>query len=386
MKQFKYIGILLLSTLCTIAPIIGLGIWYFLRNEGYIGIVLGGAVGLIGFALSKPLSNIRIKIRKDVEYDEFGRSKTKGSYERLSKKERDAIDLQKTMDMERIMDSSAIAKITKEGSKEPDKDLEELVGLKPVKEKTHEMVARMQFENENNKNKKKNERTNSMSGRHMIFYGNPGTGKTTLARILTGFLFKYGYIKKNKCVEIDGNFLKAGSSSALKTELVVRQAYDGVLFIDEAYALMESGDGSGEQAIATLIKQMEDHRDKFILILAGYTKEMKMLLDLNPGFESRIKEYLNFPDYDDVEMVDIFNFMAESQGYKVKETAIIPFLERIDNERMLPSFGNARTVRNILDESLDKHALNFIDNKLNEKDRYVICSIGINSKVKRERF
>ena len=97
------------------------------------------------------------------------------------------------------------------------------------------------------------------------------THNTTIARIMAGFLYKYGYIKENKCIEIDGNFLKAGTESALKTELVIRAAYGGVLFIDEAYALMESGDGSGEQVIATLIKQMEDNRDKFILIIAGYT-------------------------------------------------------------------------------------------------------------------
>ena len=145
-----------------------------------------------------------------------------------------------------------------------------------------DMVARLQFESRSNTNKKgkmKTQQQNGMSGRHMVFYGAPGTGKTTVARILTGFLYQYGYIKENKCVEVDGNFLKAGADTALKTELVIRQAYNGVLFVDEAYSLMDSMDGSGREAIATLIKQMEDNRDRFILILAGYTDEMKYLLN-----------------------------------------------------------------------------------------------------------
>ena len=384
-KTIKYYLILILSMLATISPAIGLAFWYFLMRDK-VGMIIGAVIAVVGFALSKPLTDMRVNARKDVEYDEFGRSKSKGTYERLSKKERDQIDFQKTLDMERVMDSTAMAKMTKEGSIDPVQDMEKLIGLQPVKQKMKEMVARMQFENEANKKKKKQEQTNSMSGRHMVFYGSPGTGKTTVARILTGFLYKYGYIKKNKCVEVDGNFLKAGADTALKTELTVRQAYDGVLFIDEAYALMESGDGSGEQAIATLIKQMEDHRDRFILVLAGYTNEMKMLLDTNPGFESRIKEYLDFPDYDDMEMVEIFTYMAKEHEYTVSEDAINSLLIRIGKERELRSFGNARTARNILDESLDKHALNFIDKKLAEDDRYRLRGIDISQNLKREHF
>lgn len=200
------------------------------------------------------------------------------------------------------------------------------------------------------------------------------THNTTVARIMTGFLYKYGYIKENKCIEIDGNFLKAGTESALKTELVVRAAYGGVLFIDEAYALMESGDGSGEQVIATLIKQMEDNRDKFILIIAGYINEMKMLIDQNPGFESRIKEYLDFPDYNEVEMRQIAQAMANSNNFVIDENAYPVFDALVARERKLKSFGNGRTVRNIIDKAIDRHTLNLAKQIIGKEKRYILCS------------
>ena len=247
--------------------------------------MIGGIIlSIVALIAIKPLHEMRIFYRSKAEYDEFGRSKSKGSYERLSKKERDAIDLQTTADMERIVSSEVLKKITKEGSKNPDSDMNELIGLQPVKDKMHEMVARMEFEAEDAKDKKKKKKKKnattleetSFSGRHMVFTGSPGTGKTTIARIMTGFLYKYGYIKENKCVEVDGNFLKAGEYTEQKVKLVVQRAFGGVLFIDEAYALMY-GAGAAD-AIATLIKQMEDNRGRFIVILAGYTNEMRELL------------------------------------------------------------------------------------------------------------
>ena len=200
------------------------------------------------------------------------------------------------------------------------------------------------------------------------------THNTTIARIMTGFLYQFGYIKENKCIEIDGNFLKAGTESALKTELVVRAAYGGVLFIDEAYALMESGDGSGEQVIATLIKQMEDNRDKFILIIAGYTNEMKMLIDQNPGFESRIKEYLDFPDYDAIEMRAIAQAMDNQNNFVIDSGAFDVYDAIVARERKLKSFGNGRTVRNIIDKAIDKHTLNLAKGIIEKDKRYVLCS------------
>lgn len=234
--------------------------YYIYMPKSNVNIGIAVLLAAAGIALNKPLQALRVKYRHDVEYDEFGRSKSKGNYEYLSKAERDKMDLQKTLDMERIMDSSALKKMTKKGAKDPEKEMNSLVGLVPVKNKMREMVARMKFE----KGQGKKKEITSMSGRHMVFYGSPGTGKTTVARIITGFLYKYGYIKENKCVEVDGNFLKAGSDTATKTELVIRQAFGGVLFIDEAYALMESGDGSGEQIkiLSQILKEEIEEFDK----------------------------------------------------------------------------------------------------------------------------
>lgn len=381
MKGFKYYLILLGSVLCIGGPAAVLIAALYLKSM--VLAVVGVVLIAVGLTLSKVFSNMRVEARREVEYDEFGLSKSKGNYERLSKAERDAIDLQKTAHMEQIMNSSAIKKMTHEGSTNPQKDMDNMIGLTSVKQKMREMVARMKFDSED-KNRKNSE--NGISGRHMVFFGSPGTGKTTVARILTGFLYQYGYIKKNKCVEVDGNFLKAGQDTAIKTELTVRHAYDGVLFVDEAYALMDSADGSGREAIATLIKQMEDHRDRFILILAGYTGEMQILLNANPGFESRIKEYLDFPDYSAEEMREIFVLMAKQNGFTVAPDALESFDERVAKERRLRSFGNARTARNILDESIDHHSLNFVDGKLDKKDRYCLRGMDISRELKRNGF
>lgn len=334
---------------------------------------IGAGMLIFGLLLQGPLRNIRIAARREVEYDEYGLSKSKGDYEGLSKAERDAIDLQKTADMDRLVSTVAMKKMTFKGPEDPIRELDEMIGLESTKEAVREMVARMQFDSEENRKRKKKDRV-QLSGRHMCFVGAPGTGKTTTARIMTSFLYQYGYIKENKCIEIDGNFLKAGTESALKTELVLRHAYGGVLFIDEAYALMDSSDNSGEQVIATLIKQMEDQRGKFVLIIAGYTGEMKLLIAKNPGFESRIKDYLYFPDFTDGEMRDILVYMAKKNNFVVDPTAFTEFDKVVMKERMSFSFGNARTVRNILDKALDKHALNLVTGKLSEDKRHVLCA------------
>jgi stage V sporulation protein K len=332
-----------------------------------------GVLLLIGVLCQGKLRDFRVQTRRDVEYDEYGLSKTKGHYEYLSKAERDQIDLQKTADMERLINTTTLKKMTSKGPEDPMKELNEMIGLEPVKQTVKEMVARMEFEAEENKKNKKKDKS-SLSGRHMVFYGSAGTGKTSIARIMTSFLYKYGYIKENKCLEIDGNFLKAGSESGLKTELVLRQAYGGVLFIDEAYALLDSADGSGEQVIATLIKQMEDNRDKFILIIAGYQNEMKKLIAANPGFESRLKEYLNFPDYNAVEMREILQYMAAKNNFVVDSNAFDVYDAIVARERRLQSFGNGRTARNILDKAIDKHTLNLATGVITKEDRYKLCS------------
>lgn len=343
--------------------------------------------------LKRPLSNMRQKAIQDNEYDENGVSKKK-SYENLTRSEREQMDLQKVAQMEALLSSSVLQKIKKKGSENPEKDLAALIGIQAVKTKTTEMVARMKFERDSKKGKRKNAGGSSMSGRHMVFYGSAGTGKTSVARIIAGFLYQNGYIKENKCVEIDGNFLKAGEDSATKTRMIIQKAYGGVLFIDEAYTIIDGSGGYGKEVVATLIKEMEDNRDKLIIVLAGYKDDMKRLLDANEGFKSRIKEYLEFPDYNTQEMKEIFTAMAHSEGFVVSEEALSNFEIRCNKERKLSSFGNGRTARNILDEALDKHALNYGQGRLtrkgfdskgkeiileNKENKFVLCGCDVST-------
>ena len=375
MKTLKYnllyLLVILLSIVSVVIPL--LGIYLFLTNFSetkQVNILYLSF--LIPLLFTKLLFEARIKLRNIVDYDEFGVSKKYGKYERMSAKEKKVIDMQKMADMERILSSSQIKKLTHKGSDNPDKDMNKLIGLKNVKDKMKEMVARMEFERSSKKMQ--------ISSKHMAFLGSPGTGKTTVARIMTGFLYKNKYIKKNKCVEVDGNFLKSSTSAdtAIKTELIIREALGGVLFIDEAYALIEGSDGIGEQAVATLIKAMEDRKGEFVLILAGYTNEIKKLIQSNPGFESRIKDFMVFQDYNNEELKEIFINMARDNNFVVDANALDKLEERFERERNLSSFGNGRTARNILDECIDKHAFNFKNNEIGIADKFKITEKDVN--------
>lgn len=371
MKQFKYILALALSVLVITVPIavIAVGIYFYMQTEQLWVLGVAAGIAILCFMLNGVVRELRVDAREASQTNEYGEKKL-SQYKYLSQKEKEQVDLIKTATRENIMSSSALKKMIQEGPKDPMKELQGLIGLQEVKDSVEEMVARMKFESEERKKKKGAKAP--LGVHHMCFTGSPGTGKTTVARIMTSFLYQFGYIKENKCIEIDGNFLKAGTDSAAKTELVMREAFGGVLFIDEAYSLMDSSDNSGEQVIATLIKLMEDKRDQFVLILAGYTNEMRHLIAMNPGFESRIKDYLHFPDYDNSEMREILEFMAKKQNFSVGSDVYATFDAIVERERGLQSFGNARTVRNILEKAIDKHALNIMRNIISPEDRYVL--------------
>ncbi len=193
---------------------------------------------------------------------------------------------------------------------------------------------------------------------HMCFYGNPGTGKTEVARILSRILYDAGVLKEAKVVETDAHGLigKFIGETAPKTLAKINEAMGGVLFIDEAYSLtygasINGGAANyGEEAISVLLKEMEDRRGQFCVILAGYRNEMNMMISTNPGLASRIQFKLEFPDYTRDELRLIAQSFLTKRGYSIDEAALERVLDIAEYFRNQPNFANARTVRNILDQ------------------------------------
>lgn len=195
---------------------------------------------------------------------------------------------------------------------------------------------------------------------HLVFTGNPGTGKTTIARIIASIYRDLGILKKGHLVETDRAGLVAGylGQTAIKTNSVIDEALDGVLFIDEAYSLSEDRDSFGKEAIATLLKRMEDNRDRLVVILAGYTDEMRKFISTNPGLESRFNRYIEFPDYSEEELLKIFMKQIERFEYVIDNDSL-EIVKNTIHENFISrdrQFGNARFVRNLFERILANQA------------------------------
>ena len=250
-----------------------------------------------------------------------------------------------------IKDAKINLPMTGEGHKKQimtaDEELDALVGLTAVKR----MVKKIRAYAKRNKD-------NEDFNLHMCFFGNPGTGKTEVARILSRLLYDAGVLPEAKLCETDAHGLmgKFVGETAPKTLAKINDAMGGVLFIDEAYALTDSdrADGKsasyGDEAVSVLLKEMEDRRGQFCVILAGYRDEMKQMLSANPGFESRIQFTLDFPDFTKDELGEIALRMLEKKHYEITDEALELVLNVCEYYRQQQSFANARTLRNVLDQ------------------------------------
>ena len=244
------------------------------------------------------------------------------------------------------------------GADDPFAELDALVGLDSVKAEVRKLAELVKF---NAARQKAGLPADALTS-HFVFTGNPGTGKTTIARILARIYRKLGVLKRGHLVEVDRSKLVAGyvGQTAIQTNAVIDSALDGVLFIDDAYSLVSGGASDfGREAVATLLKRMEDQRERLVVIVAGYRDEMDMFVNSNPGLKSRFTKYIQFPDYSSEELTRIFFTMLSAQGYTYSPE--VPGQVRVRMSCVATKggkvSGNARFVRNFMASVKERMAM-----------------------------
>lgn len=276
---------------------------------------------------------------------------------KITPKEQSFIDHIAQLKMDTVSNNDGVKTIQPNDKKDHFEELDQLIGLEGVKQEVRTMSNFIKIQLSRQQQGLKI----SPVSYHCVFTGNPGTGKTTVARIIAGIYAELGVLKKGHLVETDRSGLVAEyvGQTAIKTNKVIDSAIDGVLFIDEAYSLVGGGQSDyGKEAIATLLKRMEDDRDRLVVILAGYGDEMKHFIDSNPGLQSRFNRYIYFPDYSAEELHQIFCSLVKKYDYELTDEASFEMLSCLKEAVVHKdkNFGNGRTVRNIFEKTLERQA------------------------------
>lgn len=268
-----------------------------------------------------------------------------------------------SIDLSKVNAGEQVPTFDENGNKEKSLDdliseLNALIGLAVVKKDVNSLIHLQEIK----RMRKQRGLKDIPVSNHLVFYGNPGTGKTTVARLLAQIYHSMGILSKGQFVEVDRSGLVAGyvGQTALKVQDVVKSALGGVLFIDEAYSLTYSSNGNdyGQEAVDTLLKAMEDNRDDFIVIVAGYPELMAQFIDSNPGLRSRFNKYINFEDYDVPELLQIFELMCKDSGYECSDEGLIHVKEVFETKfkNKGKNFANAREVRNYFESAVVNQA------------------------------
>lgn len=364
----KLLRTLLLNLGCIlffIIPIIGWGslIWLSINDYHFTQLTYILA-GVIGFAFWIGCFVLRSFLRKE-RLEQATRQFKSGKHKYLTKQQRDAAAQMQLLKNESLLSDAEFKSIVKKGSKHPEEDLNDLIGLTKVKQEVLRFKSQI---------KDKKHPINNM---HMCFLGNPGTGKTTIAGILTGFLYQYKYIKRNEYIYIDGNFFKSGEDPIARTKMLLARVKGKILFIDEAYSLVQGNYGLGQQLLSTILNEMENERTNMIVILAGYKKEMKELFNSNSGLASRIKNYFMFEDYTIEEMQQIFINLIYAENMVVD----LETLERLEkillSKKESSNFANARTVRNLAEKAITEHFYNLDVGNISNDNKYRLVAEDI---------